>query len=73
MLATTYQKTYPLVRKYVQTTKPALVETWVIKIYMSALALASLGSAWEYQRTFLEGDVRKQLIVTAIEECFMRT
>jgi hypothetical protein len=63
---------YPLIRKYVHSVKPPLIEKWEIKVYMSALSLSSLGSAWEYQRSFPAGDVRSELIVTIIEECFLR-
>ncbi|KAF9553938.1 hypothetical protein CPC08DRAFT_713315 [Agrocybe pediades] len=42
----------PLIRRYVQTAKPALVEPMDIECYTLALAESSIREAWEYTRTF---------------------
>jgi hypothetical protein len=63
---------YPLIRKYVQSVKPRLLELWELKTYMSSLSIGTLGTAWDFQRSFPEGETRSQLLRTIIEECFLR-
>lgn len=45
---------YPLILKYLRTSKPLLTEPDDIELYTVALAESSIGEAWEYQRTFPE-------------------
>ncbi|KAJ7927614.1 nuclear pore complex assembly-domain-containing protein [Mycena leptocephala] len=49
-------KPMPLVLKYVRTAKPLLTEPDDIDLYTVALAESSLLEAWQFQRTFSEGN-----------------
>ena len=53
----------PLIRRYVQTAKPLLVEALDIEYYALALADHSILDAWQFARTFNETDsTRKRLL-----------
>ena len=57
-----------LIRRYVQTTKPPLVEPLDLEMYTLALADLSVLEAWHYTRTFSESDqMRPRLFKKLLE------
>jgi len=58
----------PLIRKYIQTAKPLLVEPLDIEDYALALADSSLLEAWQFARTFNEEDVTRTRLLQKILE-----
>ena len=57
-----------LIRRYVQTIKPPLVEPLDIEIYTLALADSSVLNAWQYTRSFSESDeMRPRLFKKVLE------
>lgn len=66
-------KPMPLVLKYVRTAKPLLTEPDDIDLYTVALAESSLLEAWQFQRTFSEGnETRPRLLKKILDWCFTR-
>lgn len=64
----------PLILKFVRTAKPPLLEPIDIDTYTVALAESSLLEAWQYQRTFPEGnEMRSRLVHKILEWCLSRT
>jgi hypothetical protein len=58
----------PLIRRYIQTSKPPLVEPPDIECYALALADFSLLDAWQFARTFNERDsIRTRLLLKLFE------
>lgn len=51
-----------LIRQYVRTTKPVFQATLDLEYYAMALAEMSLQDAWQFQRTFPEGERRLKII-----------
>ena len=58
----------PLIRRYVQTAKPLLVEPLDIECYTLALAELSILDAWQFARTFNEQDVTRTRLLQRIFE-----
>jgi len=57
-----------LLRKYIQTAKPLLVEPLDLERYTLALADASVMEAWKFTRTFNEkDDMRARLFKQVLE------
>lgn len=57
-----------LIRRYVQTVKPPLVEPPDLEMYALALADLSILDAWRYTRTFSESDeMRPRLLKKMLE------
>ncbi|KJA23117.1 hypothetical protein HYPSUDRAFT_163737 [Hypholoma sublateritium FD-334 SS-4] len=57
-----------LIRRYVQTAKPLLIEPLDIECYALALADSSVMEAWQFIRTFSEGDpMRARLLQKTLE------
>ena len=57
-----------LIRRYIQTVKPPLVEPLDIEMYTLALADLSVLNAWQYTRTFSESDeIRPRLFKKVLE------
>lgn len=58
----------PLIRRYIQTAKPPLVEPPDIECYALALADFSVLDAWQFTRTFNERDsIRTRLLLKLFE------
>lgn len=51
-----------LIRKYVRTAKPVFSDTLDIEYYAMAMAETSLLEAWQFQRSFPEGERRLKVI-----------
>ncbi|XP_006463398.1 hypothetical protein AGABI2DRAFT_120219 [Agaricus bisporus var. bisporus H97] len=61
---------HALIRRYVRTAKPPLMEPDDIELYALALAESSLLEAWQFQRTFHESnEVRPRLMQKLLEWC----
>lgn len=58
----------PLIRRYVQTAKPLLVEPLDIECYALALADHSILDAWQFARTFNETDSTRTRLLQKIFE-----
>ena len=58
----------PLIRRYVQTAKPLLVEPLDIEYYALALADHSVLDAWSFARTFNETDSTRTRLLRKIFE-----
>ena len=57
-----------LIRRYVQTAKPPLVEPLDLEMYTLALADSGIFDAWQYTRTFSELDeMRPRLFKKVLE------
>lgn len=63
-----------LIRRYVQTAKPLLVEPLDLECYTLSLADSSIMSAWQFTRTFNETDpMRARLLKKIVEWTVDRT
>jgi hypothetical protein len=58
----------PLIRRYVQTAKPLLVEPPDVECYALALADYSVLDAWSFARTFNETDSTRTRLLLKIFE-----
>ncbi|KAF8181999.1 nuclear pore complex assembly-domain-containing protein [Pholiota molesta] len=58
----------PLIRRYVQTAKPLLIEPLDIECYALALAESSILEAWQFSRTFNEADPMRARLFKKIVE-----
>jgi Nuclear pore complex assembly len=57
-----------LIRRYIQTVKPPLVEPLDIEMYTLALADLSVLDAWQYTRSFSESDeIRPRMLKKVLE------